>query len=472
MHRIHASLTAALLVAVTAMPASGRTPGAESQARPNILLLLTDDQRNDTLGCAGHPVVQTPHIDTLAARGVRFENCFVTTSICAASRASIFTGLHERSHGYTFGKPPVHADYTRASYPVLLRRSGYRTGFIGKFGCRMEGGEAMFDVKESVPGPGYRKQPDGGLRESTEIMGDRAEAFIREDDKRPFCLSVSFHASHAKDSNKTPGKGHYPYPLGLEHLYDQETMPIPNLSDSKYFETLPDFMRNSMNRERFYWRWDTPQKYQINMRAYFRMLSGIDDVVGRLVDTLKEEGLADNTVIIYTADNGYFMGDRGFAGKWNHFEQSLRVPLIVYDPRLPEPRRGRVAEAMALNIDLAPTLLTLGQVEIPGHYQGRSLMPALRTPVSKRDGWRGEFFCEHLMDHALIPKWEGVRTARYKYARYFEQNPVFEFLHDLEADPNELENLAANTQYRTVLTQLRQSCDQLRDTYTNAHKTQ
>lgn len=215
MNRIHPlrGLTAVALI-WTATVSPSRTLGTESRIRPNILLLLTDDQRNDTLGCAGHPVVQTPHIDSLAARGVRFDNGFVTTSICAASRASIFTGLHERSHGYTFGKPAVHEDYTRASYPVLLRHSGYRTGFIGKFGCRMEGGDAMFDVKENVPGPGYLKQPDGGLRESTEVMGDLAEAFIREDDKRPFCLSVSFHASHAKDSNKVPGKGHYPYPSG------------------------------------------------------------------------------------------------------------------------------------------------------------------------------------------------------------------------------------------------------------------
>lgn len=248
-------------------------------------------------------------------------------------------------------------------------------------------------------------------------------------------------------------------------------MPNPNLSDPKYFEILPEFMKKSMNRERFYWRWDTPQKYQVNMRAYFRMLSGIDNVVGRLVDTLEEKGLAENTVIIYTADNGYFMGDRGFAGKWNHYEQSLRVPLIVCDRRLPEPQRERIAEAMALNIDLAPTLLELGQVDIPEHYQGRSLMPFMRTPVSKSGDWRNAFFCEHLMDNALIPKWEGVRTSRYKYARYFEQSPVFEFLHDLETDTNELENLVSNAQYRHVLARLRQTCDQLRDLYTDAQKT-
>ncbi len=427
----------------------------KSNKRPNIILLLTDDQRNDTLGCAGHPVVQTPNIDKLAARGVRFENCFVTTSICAASRASIFTGLCERTHGYTFGKPAVAKNYTLASYPVLLRRSGYRTGFIGKFGCKMENSEEMFDYRKAAPGPGYIKQPDGSEMESTDVMGDLAKDFIKENDDRPFCLSVSFHASHADDGNHTPGKGHYPYPEGTSHLYADQTMPAPNLSDPKYFETLPEFLRTSMNRERFYWRWDTPEKYQANMQAYFRMLSGIDAVVGQIVKTLKEKGLADNTVIIYTADNGYFMADRGFAGKWNHFEQSLRVPLVVYDPRLPENTRGRSVDPMALNIDLAPTILELAQLQIPRHYQGRSVMPVVKTTSLKDFQWRKNFFCEHLVENESIPKWEGVRTKRYKYACYFEQDPPFEFLHDLKKDPTELNNLASDAKYEDVLKKMR-----------------
>jgi arylsulfatase A-like enzyme len=423
--------------------------------RPNIILLLTDDQRDDTLGCAGHPIVQTPNIDKLAGRGVRFANCFVTTSICAASRASIFTGLHERTHGYTFGKPAVAKKYTLSSYPALLRDSGYRTGFIGKYGCKMNGDEAMFDYRKKAPGPGYIKQDDGSEKESTDVMGQFAKEFISEDDDRPFCLSVSFHASHADDSNHTPGMGHYPYPEGTNDLYKGQKMPAPNLADAKYFDTLPDFLRKSMNRDRYYWRWDTPEKYQVNMRAYFRMLSGIDAVVGQLVETLKEKGLADNTVIIYTADNGYFMGDRGFAGKWNHFEQSLRVPLIVYDPRAPKKQRGRVVDPMVLNIDLAPTMLELAKVKIPKHYQGYSLRSVMeKHPVIDFE-WRDSIFCEHLMENERIPKWEGVRTERYKYARYFEQDPAFEFLHDLKKDPTEFKNLASDPKYKNVLERMR-----------------
>ncbi|MBI9017867.1 MAG: sulfatase [Phycisphaerae bacterium] len=443
-------------------------PQAASKKLPNIILLLTDDQRNDTLGCAGDSIIQTPNIDKLATKGVRFENSFVTTSICAASRASIFTGVCERTHGYTFGKPAVPKNYTLNSYPVLLRDNGYRCGFVGKFGSVMENSSEMFDFRKDVRGPGYLKQPDGSKKESTEIIGGFANDFIKEDDTRPFCLSVSFHASHAKDSDHTPGKGHYPYPEGVSELYENQKMPAPNLSDPKYFETLPEFMKESMNRQRFHWRWDTPEKYQANMRAYYRMLSGIDNVVGQLVQTLKEKGLADNTVIIYTADNGYYMGDRGFAGKWTHFEQSLRVPLVVYDPRLPENTRGRVVDPMALNIDLAPTILDLAHQQIPNHYQGRSVMPVVKTPSLKNLQWREDFFCEHLMENDLIPKWEGVRTQRYKYACYFSQNPAYEFLHDLKNDPTEFKNLVADPNYQDVLKQMRAKTKKYTKQYTRS----
>ena len=431
----------------------------KSSDPPNIIFLLTDDQRNDTLGCAGHPIVKTPNIDSLAADGVRFENCFVTTSICAASRASILTGLMERTHGYTFGKPPVDEKYTAKTYPALLKNSGYRTGFIGKYGCSMEKDGDIFDYKKVVRGPGYTKQPDGTVLESTEIIGNFADDFIKTDDSRPFCLSVSFNASHAVDGNHEPGKGHYPYPLGLSELYEDQKMPLPELKEDKYFNILPEFLQTSMNRKRYVWRWDTPEKYQTNMRAYFRMLTGIDNVVGKLVKTLEEKGMADNTIIIYTADNGYYMADRGFAGKWSHFEESLRIPLVVYDPRLPENKRGRVVEQTALNIDFAPTMLQWAGIETPKHYEGRSLIPVIDNDTSKTAGWQNEFYCEHLMNNPIIPKWEGVRGERYKYARYFEQSPPAEFLHDLKEDPTEYKNLIDDPAYQDVYKQMRSKLD-------------
>jgi len=435
--------------------------------RPNILFFLVDDQRNDTLGCAGHPILKTPVVDSLAARGVRFRNMFVTTSICAASRASILTGLHERTHGFTFGTPPIRAEHCRASYPALLRKGGYHTGFIGKFGVGVARGTRgeMFDFfRPHGRNPYHKKQPDGSTRHETELAGDRAVEFLGSAPKgKPWCLSVSFNAVHAEDGDKRPGIGHFPWPKAVDGMYDDVTVPPPRLSRPEVFGRHPDFLKKSMNRQRFFWRWDTPEKYQANIRAYFRMISGVDRVIGRVLAELKRRGLADNTVVIYSGDNGYYMGQRGFAGKWSHYEESLRVPLIVYDPRLPEAARGKVVDPMALNIDLAATMLDLGGAGVPKHYRGRSLAPLLKgeTPAD----WRTDFFCEHLMNHRAIPKWEGVRGQRYVYARYFQQTPPHEFLHDLKTDPDQLKDLSSDPALADVLKKMRTRCDQLRDAY-------
>ncbi|MFC1726300.1 sulfatase, partial [candidate division KSB1 bacterium] len=411
----------------------------KAASRPNILFLLVDDQRNDTLGCAGHSIIKTPVVDSLAADGVRFSNAFVTTSICAASRASIFTGLHERTHGYTFGTPPIRKVHASKSYPALLREAGYRTGFIGKYGVKTEGEPEsnMFDFFKPHGGyPYFKKQPDGSLRHETEVTGDRAIEFLKSNPQgQPFCLSVSFNAVHAADDDK---ENHYPWPKAVDGMYDNVKIPAPRLSDPAIFENQPEFLKKSMNRIRYFWRWDTPEKYQKNMKAYFRMISGVDRVIGRIQKELEKLHLADNTVIIYMADNGYYMGDRGFAGKWSHYEQSLRIPLIVYDPRLPKTERGTVNDKMALNIDVPATMLNLAGVEIPKHYQGSNLTTLLQG--KSIPGWRQDFFCEHLMDNPDIPKWEGVRGNRYVYARYFEQEPAYEFLHDLKTDPDQLAN--------------------------------
>lgn len=456
-----AATTCAL--AFTLLNGSTSTLAAATTSRPNILFLLVDDQRNDTLGCAGHPILQTPVIDSLATEGVRFRNAFVTTSICAASRASIFTGLHERAHGYTFGQPPVSAAHMSKSYPRQLREAGYRTGFIGKYGIATEGKPepGMFDVFQSHGGPYFKEQPNGTLRHKTEICGDRATAFLDSNpEETPFCLSISFNAAHAVDGDQL---NHYPWPKAVDGMYEDIEIPEPRLSDPAIFDAHPDFLKESFNRSRYFWRWDAPEKYQKNMKAYFRMLSGIDRVVGRIRQELEKREFAENTVIIYMGDNGYYMGDRGFAGKWSHYEQSLRVPLIVYDPRAPKRNRGAVLDEMALNIDVPATMLELAGVSIPTQYQGRSLVPLLQR--QRLPDWRNDFFCEHLMNNPAIPKWEGVRTVRHVYARYFEQEPVYEYVHDLTTDPDQLHNLVDDPDYSGVLSELRARCNALKAEY-------
>ena len=332
---------------------------------------------------------------------------------------------------------------------------------MGKYGINPKQTQ-YFDAYEEIRGsPYHHEQPDGSTRHETELSGDFAVDFIEESDG-PFCLSVSFNASHADDGNHVPGVGHFPWPKAVDGMYEDVEIANPRLGDPSVRERLPEFFgESSMNRQRWYWRWDTPEKYDTNIRAYYRMLSGIDNTIGRVVRALEAKGIADDTIIVYMGDNGYMMGDRGMAGKWNHFEQSLRVPMIIYDPRVKQKKAFRTESEVVLNIDLAPTFLEAAGIEAPTHYQGRSLLSMVKG--KKARNWRDDFFCEHLMERAEIPKYEGVRGERYVYARYFEHD--YEFLHDLKADPDQLVNYANNPEYSRVLAKMQARCDELRDEY-------
>lgn len=435
---------------------------AEGHSKPpNILFFFTDDQRNDTLGVEGHPVVKTPTIDRLANQGVRFTNMFVSHSICWVSRTSILTGLTARSFGLPERPDAARPETVDVLFSDLLNDAGYRTGFFGKWHAKMPKDykpEDHFDEYERIfRNPFFHEQPDGTKRHTTELIADRGVSFIKSQPKdQPFCLNLWFNVAHAEDRDKRPGIGHFPWPKAVDGLYEDQVMPEPRLNDPAIFESQPDFLKKSINRQRFFWRWDTPEKYQINMRAYFRMLSGLDGAIARVLKALEERGLADNTIIVYSADNGYYMGDRGFAGKWSHYEQSLRVPLIIYDPRETAPR-GQVVDHMAMNLDLPVTFLSWAGVEIPAHYQGLDLTPIVNGEMPAN--WRTDMFHEHVGLRPLI-SWEGVRNKRYKYARYFDQNN-YEFLYDLSRDPDELVNLADDSDYKGILANLRQRTDDL-----------
>ncbi|MEZ6014560.1 MAG: sulfatase [Planctomycetota bacterium] len=467
--RVAIALAAPLLVGggfaqePEAQPAPEAEVAAEAQAtrRPNILLLVTDDQRWDALGCAGNPRARTPHMDALAQDGVRFRNAFVTTSICAASRATILTGLYERTHKYTFGTPPMSAADVAASYPAELRRAGYRTGFVGKFGVRAgQGGSAvMFDSFAPLsPGPYWKAQPDGTQRHLTDLTCDRALEFLDGcDGAQPWCLSISFNAPHAEDGDPQQ----YFWPAAQDGWYDDVEFPVPRTMTAEVFAAAPEFVQRSESRRRFHWRFDEPRKYQEMVRGYYRMISGVDAVVGRLRGALAARGLADDTVIVFCSDNGYFLGERGFAGKWYAYEPSVRIPLIVMDPRLPALRRGGTCDLTALNVDLAPTILEYAGVAAPSTYQGRSLVPLARgvAPVE----WRTEFFYEHLFDTPILPKSEGLRTERFTYIRWFESDPIVEELYDHQADFDEVTNLVGDPSYAVVLADLRARADTRRD---------
>ncbi len=446
---------------------AGCTPDPQSEAPPNLLFIITDDQRFDMMGNM-NPDLYTPTMDWIVENGVRFENAFVTTPICAASRASLLSGVVERTHRFTFITPPLATEFTEVSYPTLLRRAGYRTGHIGKFGVQTTEGAAdtMFTVfKPLNRNPYFKEQPDGSFRHLTDITADEAIAFLEEEAGnhpmiQPFALTLSFNAPHAEDSDERQ----YIWPEAMDTLYQSLEIPDPPLSQPAFHDALPEFLRNpeiNMNRYRWFWRFDEPQKAKDMTKGYYRMISGVDAAIARVFEKLEELGMADNTVVVLMGDNGYFVGERGYAGKWLPHEASIRVPLLIYDPRRPE-YAGKRPEAMVLNIDVAPTLLDLAGLEVPAQMQGKSVLSVIDvTPES----WRTDFFVEHLMDHVQIVKHEGVRGQAFKYARYFEIEPVYEELYNFVEDPLEQNNLVGNPAYTDVLQQMRARTDELRDAY-------
>ncbi|MCB0852174.1 MAG: sulfatase [Bacteroidetes bacterium] len=428
--------------------------GQTNPSRPNIIFILTDDQRWDALSAAGNPIIQTPEMDKLAQTGFHFTNAFVTTPICAASRASIITGMEERTHQFTFGTPPLASVCTATSYPVLMKRNGYHTGFIGKFGMNWESDpKEIFDMYDPLNQNGYFTLTGPGASIHTHLtdrIGEKAIDYIKaRNQEQPFCLSISFHAPHADDANPNQ----YVWPARMDSLYQDINIPEARMSEQTWFDAQPEYVRNGLNYLRWKWRYDTPEKYQRMVKGYYRMISTIDENIGKIRQALDETGHADNTIIILMGDNGYFIGERGFAGKWLMYEQSLRVPLVIYDPGMESGDR-QISE-LALNIDIPATILDLAGIGIPGAQQGRSLLPLMKGLNIR---WRDYFFCEHLFDHDFIPQSEGIRSTRYKYFRY-RDDPDHEELYDLRKDPWEAENLAGRKKYSRKLIELRSLCD-------------
>jgi alpha-L-rhamnosidase len=441
----------------------------ENNSRPNILFILTDDHRFDALGYAGNLLIQTPEMDKLAQEGTYFKNAFATTPICAASRASILTGLYERSHNYNFQTGDVKEVYMRESYPKLLKDAGYYTGFFGKYGVNYDYLDEQFDKYDSYDRNNAFKDRRGYFYKTigndtvhlTRYTGQQAIDFIEKaDTKKPFCLSLSFSAPHAHD----PSEQQYFWDQGSEKLLDNATIPNPSMAEDKYFNAQPEFVRTGFNRTRWLWRFDTPEKYQRSVKGYYRMIAGIDMEIGKIRRKLKEKGLDKNTVIILLGDNGYFLGERQLADKWLMYDLSIRVPLIVMDPR----EKHQDVDAMALNIDVPATMLDLAGVPQPKNWHGKSLLPIVAQ--KKRSMNRDTVLIEHIWEFDKIPPSEGVRTNEWKYFRYIN-NKSFEELYDLVNDPQETNNLAANQQYKEVLLALRDKCDKLIKKYSNEYRT-
>jgi arylsulfatase A-like enzyme len=450
--------TAFLCAAITALVCS---PGGASQnpaGRMNIVVLVIDDARWDSIGAAGNRIVRTPRLDALAAEAVRFTQARVTTSICMTSRASLLTGQYMSRHGIDrFGKQLSPEAFAR-TYPGVLRTAGYWTGYVGKYDV----GAARptdFDFVRAYHGRHWLTSADGERVHVTEQNARDSLEFLRARPRdKPFLLSVGYFAPHAEDSAT---EQYLPQDWSAAPYAGVRIPPSP-LGDAKYLRALPAFLSKDSNegRVRFHWRFDTPVRYQEYMIRYYRLITEVDAAVGRVIDELKAQGVYDNTLVAFIGDNGYFHGDRGLADKWYPYEQALRVPLIIRDPRVPGRWRGVTKDQLALNIDIAPTIVSAVGMPLPDAMQGHDLSQLYLS--DKAAAWRDEFFYEHptITSRDRIPASEGVIRRDWKYVYW----PEFEYeqLFDLKNDPEEIRNVANDAAKADQRATMRQKLEQWR----------
>ena len=420
----------------------GRSPrkadGAPGYARPNFLVLISDDQRWDQLSSADQPIIpelRTPNLDGLAQKGVSFRNAFVTSPVCCVSRASIMSGRYASTHGMNHFNTPMAPEVLSRTYPALLHDNGYRTGILGKWGMGIEGTEKVFDVFNAWEGQGqYFHHTDKGKIHNAEWLADRSREFLEACPReRPFCLTVCY---------KSP---HHPYQPDErdKRLFEDVDIPRRKTDTRQAYQAVKsDLMERSLNRWCYFdERGDERSKDDFE-KNFLRCVISLDRSVGRVVQTLRDLDLDGNTVIIFLSDNGYLWGEHGLGGKWLLYEESIRVPLILYGPGIAENGKGTKADDLALNIDIAPTILDIAGIPIPAEMDGSSLGPVLQ---GKKGTGRQDFFMEHVdvVDvENPIPDSRGVRSKEWKYIRYVNAGPEVEEMYHVSVDPMETENLA------------------------------
>ncbi len=440
--------------ATAAGPPEGND-GAD-QKPMNILVLYADDWRNDTLGVAGNPVVKTPVLDDLANDGIRFTHNCVTTSICGISRASLFTGQWMSRHGNRSFKP--WKTPWEQTYPGMLRSSGYHVGHVGKWhNGRIP--EDKFDFSRSYYGKHWIEKKDGSKIHVTKKNEQDALTFLKSrPEKKPFCLTVAFFATHAEDDNPLQ---FLPQPQSME-LYKETEIPVPANATQESFDRLPDFVGNEKNegRNRWHWRFDTPEKFQSMMKNYYRLATEVDTTCGRILAELKRQGITDNTLVIFTTDNGYYHAEHGLADKWYPHEESIRVPLIINDPRMEQAARSKTNDEFTLNVDLAPTILAAAGLTAPETMQGKDISALYLA--DERPAWRNEFFYEHpmLKRTDFIPASEALVRKDWKYFYWpeFDREQLF----DLKNDPHEEHDLAADPAVAERLASMRKRFAELK----------
>lgn len=464
------------------------------QRRPNVMFIMTDDQAVGQMSNEGGTIIQTPNMDRLAREGVRFANNFCTNSLCAPGRATVLTGTYSHINGIRGNSEAKGAtevlDPNLATYPRVLRENGYRTAMIGKWHLPQD--PAGFDYWNILPGQGLYFDPEFiemGERKKysgycTDITTDLALDWLKKQTSpEPFCLVYQHKAPHRPF---TPPKRH-------ANLLDGVTLPKPATYDDDYatrmvareardmkfevsvardYEDLPAGLSPEAKKDWIFNRF---------VKDHYASLYAVDENLGRVLDYLDKTGLAEDTVIVYTSDNGFYLGEHGWYDKRFMYEPSLRIPLLIRYPRLE--LKGHVAREFSQNIDYAPTMLDLAGVPVPESMQGRSLKPILEG--APPEDWRTSVYYAYWENswalrnaspeemsypsftyftaHRVGPH-HGVRTDRYKLIHFFSEGDYWE-LFDLQEDPNELNNLYGRDGYAPVTAELKTKLEALRRRY-------
>lgn len=428
--------------------------------RPNIVFLMTDDQAVGALGCYGNTEIVTPHLDQLARDGVRFRNHYATTSICTASRSSVLTGLYEYRHGCNFDHGDLERRFFAMSYPAKLREAGYFTGFAGKIGFLLKGEpfeSLQREFDEWAAGPGqteYETIKNKNLAKyatqyphSTRAYAAWATDFLKvaKQTGRPFCLSISFKAPHL------PFR---PDPIDSRR-YAHKTRFARSLNDGveNGRHLAPQALTSRAAKE--YRQWIT--HFDDTVRDYYALVSGVDAAVGMIRESLEQLGLAGQTVIIFTSDNGYNCGSHGFGDKVLPYEEASRIPLIIYDPRNAQSSANLVCDALTANVDMAPTILAFAGISGESDVDGKNLVPLIANPSGKvRD-------VLPLFNFWGIPSAQSMAivTPEWKYIYWYyghQVQPTEELFH-LHQDRLEMSNLASSSQHSQLLSTARIAYD-------------
>ncbi|WP_319482283.1 sulfatase [uncultured Draconibacterium sp.] len=475
----------------------------ESTPRPNIVFIMSDDHAFQAISAYGGPLAElapTPNIDRLAEGGMRFNQCMVTNSICGPSRATILSGKYSHLNGFIDNTGGSHFDFSQNSYAKVLQKAGYKTAVIGKM--HLGGTPTGFDYFDILPGQGRYYNPTFINQEgeykmegyTTEIITDKTINWLEseKESEQPFMVMMWHKAPHRAWE---PG----PNELGM---YENTTFPEPETLFDNY-DTRDAAAKNNMSiastmfidrdlkmtdkpragyTEEQQEQWDAVYqpiyekfkeenptgkelvsfKYQRYMRDYLACISAVDKSVGKLLDYLKESGLDKNTIVIYSSDQGFYLGEHGWFDKRWMYKESLNTPLLVSWPGVIE--AGSVNNDLVSNLDFAETLIDVAGAEIPEEMQGQSLLPILKgeTPANWRDAHYYHYY-EHPSEHAVMRHY-GITTDKYKLIHFYYDIDDWE-LYDLEKDPMEMNNIYDDPAYADVQAQLHIQLEELRKKY-------